>query len=190
IQPFADLYLKNNLEIKPVVKAILLSDAFYSDTSFQNHVKSPVEYVVGSVKSLGGKVRERTLALALKQLGQELYNPPSVAGWPGGPAWLNAASMLARFNFGELLAGAAKNRPGPGDGYIDPEAFVHKLGANSWDAVIDIFGGSLTAGLSSATQSALKSYAGKSAGLKPQALDTKLRGLIHLLMVSPEYQVA
>jgi len=191
VQPFADLYLKSNFEIKPVVKAILLSDAFYSDKAYTDHVKSPVEYVVGTVKQLGGQVRERALAPALRQLGQELFNPPNVAGWPGGPAWLDASTVANRFNFGGLLAAAVKNAPSPnGGGYIDPESFVQKLGSKSWDAVIDFFGGSLTSGLTDTTRSALLDYAGKAQDPRPQTLDTKLRGLIHLLMVSPEYQVA
>jgi uncharacterized protein (DUF1800 family) len=191
VQPFADLYLQGKLEIKPVVKAILLSDAFYSDKAFTNHVKSPVEYVVGTVKQLGGQVRERGLALALKQLGQELFNPPNVAGWPGGTTWLDPATMAMRFNFGGLLAAGVKNAPSPNSGgYIDPESFVQKLGNKSWDAVIDLFGDSLTGGLTDATHTAIAGYAGKAGDLRPQTLDVKLRGLIHLLMVSPEYQVA
>jgi len=191
VQPFADLYLKSNLEIKPVVRAILTSDAFYSDQSFYGHVKSPVEYVVGTVKQLGGQVRERSLLPALRGLGQELFNPPNVAGWPGGPAWIDASTMATRFNFGGLLVAAVKGAPSPnGGGYIDPESFVQKLGTKSWDAVINLFGGSLTAGLSDATHAALSEYVSKAQDLKPQTLDTKLRGLIHLLMVSPEYQVA
>ncbi|HEX6511145.1 MAG TPA: DUF1800 domain-containing protein [Chloroflexota bacterium] len=191
VQPFADLYLKSKFEIKPVVQAILLSDAFYSDRAFTGHVKSPVEYVVGTVKQLGGQVRERSLAQALRQLGQDLFNPPNVAGWPGGPSWLDAATMVARFNFGGMLAAAVKNAPAPnGGGYIDPESFVQKLGTKSWDAVIDLFGGSLTAGLTEETRSSLKDYVSNATDIRPQTLDTKLRGLVHLLMVSPEYQVA
>jgi uncharacterized protein (DUF1800 family) len=191
VQPFADLYLRSNLEIKPVVRAILTSDAFYSDKAFTSHVKSPVEYVVGTIKQLKGQVRERGLSAALRQQGQELFNPPNVAGWPGGPAWLDAATIEARFNFGGLLAAAVKNAPGANTGgYIDPESMVQKLATRSWDAVIDLFGGSLTAGLSDATRSALKDYAAKAQDAKPVTLDTKLRGIIHLLMVSPEYQVA
>jgi uncharacterized protein (DUF1800 family) len=192
VQPFADIYLKSNFEIKPVVQAILLSDEFYSAASFTKHVKSPVEYVVGTIKQLGGQVRERSLAPVLRQLGQDLFNPPNVAGWPGGPTWLDAASMVTRFNFGGLLAAAVKNDPfpGPNGGYIDPESMVQKLANKSWDAVIDLLGNHLTAGLSDATRSALKEYTATAADLKPQTLDTKLRGLVHLLMVSPEYQVA
>jgi uncharacterized protein (DUF1800 family) len=191
VQPFADLYLKSGLEIKPVVKAILLSDAFYSDTAFTKHIKSPVEYVVGTIRQLGGQVRERALAQALRPLGQELFNPPNVAGWPGGPAWLDAATLASRFNFGAMIAAAVKGAPNPnGGGYVDPESFVQKLGSKSWDAVVDLFGGSLTGGLSTDTRSALLDYASQAADTKPQTLDTKLRGLVHLLMVSPEYQVA
>jgi len=191
IQPLADLYLKSNLEIKPVVKAILLSDAFYSDKAYGQHVKSPVEYVVGTIKQLGGQVRERALAQALRPLGHELFNPPNVAGWPGGPAWLDAGTVASRFNFGGLLAAGVKNAPSPnGGGYIDPESFVQKLGTKSWQAVVDLFGNGLTSGLTDATRTALLDYARATQDLRPQTLDIKLRGLIHLLMVSPEYQVA
>lgn len=191
VQPLADLYLSSKQEIKPVVKAILLSDAFYSDKAYTGHVKSPVEYVVGTVRQLGGQIRERALAQALRPLGQELFNPPNVAGWPGGPAWLDAATVASRFNFGGLLAAAVKNAPSPnGGGYIDPESFVQKLGTKSWSAVVDLFGGSLTGGLTEDTRSALLQYAGTAQDTRPVTLDTKLRGLIHLLMVSPEYQVA
>jgi hypothetical protein len=131
------------------------------------------------------------LAPVLKQLGQELFNPPNVAGWPGGTTWLDAASMLTRFNFGGLLAAGVKGAPAPqGGGYIDPESFVSKLPAKSWDAVIDLFGASLTGGLTDQTRSILNSYLGGITDMKPATLDTKLRGLIHLMMVSPEYQVA
>jgi len=191
VQPFADLYVKNKYEIKPVVRAILSSDAFYSDKSFTNHVKSPIEYVLGTVKQLAGQVRERSLIPSLKQLGQEPYNPPNVAGWDGGPSWLDAATVVTRFNFGGLLAAAVKGAPSlTGGGYIDPEAMVQKLATKSWDAVIDLFGTSLTGGLSDATRQALQAYTAKAPNLTPQTLDTKLRGLLHLMMVSPEYQVA
>ncbi|HLY67220.1 MAG TPA: hypothetical protein VKU60_16910, partial [Chloroflexota bacterium] len=86
---------------------------------------------------------------------------------------------------------AVKNAPGPnGGGYIDPESFVQKLGNKSWDAVLDLFGSSMTAGLTDASRSILGDYTAKAPDAQPQTLDTKLRGLIHLLMVSPEYQVA
>ena len=190
LQPFADIYVKSGFEIKPVVKAILSSEAFYSDKAFTTHVKSPVEYVVGSVKQLGGRIRERSLIPALRQLGQELFNPPSVAGWPGGPAWLDAATMASRFNFGALLAGAVRGAQNQGGGYIDPERFVQQLGTKDWDAVIDLFGTSFTAGLTDETRSSLKDYVSKAKDARPITLETKLRGMVHLLMASPEYQVA
>ncbi|MBV9120550.1 MAG: DUF1800 domain-containing protein [Chloroflexi bacterium] len=191
IQPLADVFSKNGYEIKPLVQAILTSDAFYSDKSFTAHLKSPVEFVAGTVRQFGGKIRERSLLPALRQLGQELYNPPNVAGWPSGPAWMSPSAIMTRFNFGALLSGAIKNAPGPlGGGYIDPESFVQKLPAKSWPAVISLFGDSLTGGLTDETKQTLSDYTASAASLTPQALDTKLRGLIHLLMVSPEYQVA
>ena len=56
MQPFIDTYYSSNYDIKAVVRQILLSDAFYSDQSFQQHFKSPVEFVVGTVRELNVSV--------------------------------------------------------------------------------------------------------------------------------------
>ncbi len=189
VQPLADLYLKSKLEIKPVVQAILTSDAFYSDKSMQTHIKSPVEFAVGSVRSLGGKVSERNLAVVLSALGQDLYNPPNVAGWPGGPDWMNAATMATRFNFGGLLAGAIKGAQNQGGGYIDPEAIVQSANLTNWDSIISFFGGALTSGLTDQTTQTLKSFTAPTA-INSASAQATLRGLLHLLLVTPEYQVA
>ena len=38
-------------------------------------------------------------------MGQSLFAPPNVKGWPGGKAWLNTATILARNNLARELAG-------------------------------------------------------------------------------------
>ena len=49
-------------------------------------------------------------------MGQNLFSPPNVKGWPGGEAWINANTLLARKQFLERLsradagAGAAMRR--------------------------------------------------------------------------------
>ncbi|MGH2365604.1 MAG: DUF1800 domain-containing protein [Chloroflexota bacterium] len=186
IQPFADVYLKSNLAIKPVVQAILSSDVFYSEQAMQGHLKSPTEYVLGLVHGLNGQVGERNLAIALRNMGQELFNPPNVGGWPGGPEWIDAGTMAARFNFGALLSAAQKGAAG--GGFIDPESLVQAAQLTDWGSIVDLFGGSLTAGLTDASKAALASYTtGTASG---QNLSVKLRGLLHLISMTPEYQVA
>ena len=100
-------YTTSGHDIRALVEAILRSDAFYSERSQFEHIKSPVEYVVGSVRTLGATVRERELVPVLRTLGQEILNPPNVAGWPGGAYWINPTTLLTRFNFAARLATAA-----------------------------------------------------------------------------------
>ena len=54
--------------------------------SVYGHIKSPVEMVVGAIRQSGAQVGERALLPALQSMGQDLLNPPNVAGWAGdGP---------------------------------------------------------------------------------------------------------
>src|SRR5207245_3986755 len=95
LAPVVDAFTSSGHDIRSVVEAILRSDAFYSDRSQFEHIKSPIDYVIGSVRLLGAAVRERELVPILRVLGQEILNPPNVAGWPGGTTWINPTTLLA-----------------------------------------------------------------------------------------------
>lgn len=97
---------KNNLDIAWGVDTILRSQLFFSDRNIRSRVMSPVEYVVGVVRSLGmEKDAPSTLLLAaeLRNLGQDLFHPPNVFGWPDGRAWIHTRSVLARLRFAQRL---------------------------------------------------------------------------------------
>src|SRR5207244_4223756 len=118
LQPFIDVYTRNDRNVGAVVDAMLRSDAMYSPAAYRAIVKSPVEYAVGAVKALAGPgaVAEmfspRRASGQIAGMGQSLFEPPNVAGWPGGAAWLNSATMFARLNFiNALTSGQAANRP-------------------------------------------------------------------------------
>jgi hypothetical protein len=62
-------------------------------------VKSPVQLMVQTIRSLGTPVREMgALVQAGDLMGQQLFQPPSVKGWDGGRAWINTATMFVRQN--------------------------------------------------------------------------------------------
>ena len=91
-------------EIKTALKGILLSDAFYAAENRGAIIKSPVDLVVGSLNKLDMKVSStESLAPVLRQLGQNLFDPPNVKGWPGGEIWINTNSLLARKTFLDRL---------------------------------------------------------------------------------------
>jgi uncharacterized protein (DUF1800 family) len=88
-----------NWELKPVLRAIFLSRAFYSRRAFLQQVKSPVQYLVGLLDHAGGwPARDQLVTLALRALGQDLFYPPNVKGWDGGRAWINTNTLLLRMN--------------------------------------------------------------------------------------------
>jgi hypothetical protein len=90
----------NNFEVKPLLTAILSSKDFYSQASYGGHIKGPVEHFVAMFHHLGaGEIpgvpdfNQSTIAM-----GQNLLNPPSVAGWAGGKAWITPGLLIARGN--------------------------------------------------------------------------------------------
>jgi hypothetical protein len=99
IDGVAALIRKHDYELAPVLSAILRSNVFHSERAYRALVKSPVEFVVGTYKALGLAQFEPTILMPLRQMGQVLFYPPNVAGWPGGANWLTSDMMIARQNF-------------------------------------------------------------------------------------------
>ncbi|CAN0593328.1 unnamed protein product, partial [Laminaria digitata] len=86
-------------EIKPVMRKLLLSRHFYDPSVMGNKIKSPVELVVGAVRSLNTPVRNMVvLTNAIDTMGQSLFLPPSVKGWDGGRGWINTSTLFTRQN--------------------------------------------------------------------------------------------
>ena len=89
-----------NYEMKPLLRAMFLSEAFWASANRGVLVKSPVDLVVGSLRQFRFSVEDPApFAVILRQLGQDLFNPPNVKGWPVGDAWLNTTTLLARKGF-------------------------------------------------------------------------------------------
>jgi len=107
VKALAKVLRDNNYELKPLLKAMFSCDAFYSDRAMFTHVKSPVELLVGTLRMLEIKPADTHLmAEGLRALGQQLMQPPNVAGWDGGLRWINTSTLLDRYNFmGRLLEG-------------------------------------------------------------------------------------
>jgi uncharacterized protein (DUF1800 family) len=80
------------------------SEEFYAVTLIGNQVKSPVQWLVGSVRLLERELPPPLVCLALtRNLGQDLFAPPNVKGWDGGLSWITTNTLLARYNEAEVL---------------------------------------------------------------------------------------
>ena len=115
-------------QIKPLLRALLLTPAFWQSSGQQ--VKSPVELTVGTVVTFGATVPDwQALAQFNRRMGQDLFDPPNVRGWPGGDAWINSDSLLLRKQFLDSLTRPGGNKPRP---QIAPDWLQRYADARQW----------------------------------------------------------
>ncbi len=129
IKELADGLRQRNLDIGWAVETVLRSQAFFADKNIGKRVLSPVEYVVGAARALElFDPPSSTLVLAewTARLGQDLFYPPNVGGWPGGRTWLTTRSVIGRANYAAaLVEGNLVGRPGPMDAVALAERHGH-----------------------------------------------------------------
>jgi uncharacterized protein (DUF1800 family) len=91
-------------EVKPLLRTILLSEAFWSPDARGALVKSPVDLVVGTLRTFSiAPFDLRPAVFACAALGQNPFAPPNVKGWPGGDAWITSSTLLGRKQFLERI---------------------------------------------------------------------------------------
>jgi uncharacterized protein (DUF1800 family) len=101
IAPLARAFRESGYQLQKPIAMILRSNLFFDPIARRRLVKSPVDFAVGTIRSLeilNPTVRTSALAESCSRMGQSLYAPPNVAGWDGGRAWINSTAMLARAN--------------------------------------------------------------------------------------------
>ncbi len=111
VERIAQRFRGADYALRPLMEALLLSDAFWNPEQRGGLVKSPADLVVGTLRLLEIPARRTALvAAAMAQMGQNLMDPPNVKGWPGGNAWINSGTLLVRQDFFDLLAGEGIRR--------------------------------------------------------------------------------
>jgi uncharacterized protein (DUF1800 family) len=104
---------------KPFLRTMFLSEEFYSASIVRNQVKSPVQWLVGSVRVLERPLPPPLVCVGLtRNLGQELFAPPNVKGWDGGLSWITTNTLLARYNEAATLV---RGDPAPAVGGMFPK---------------------------------------------------------------------
>jgi uncharacterized protein (DUF1800 family) len=97
IAPLAGSFAKD-YNVSKLVETMLRSNRFFSQASYRQRVKCPVEFAIGIAKALEGMVSTTQLAQDIAGLGQDLCRPPTVKGWRGGQYWINTATVIGRHN--------------------------------------------------------------------------------------------
>ncbi len=130
VNRLAKIFRDSNYNISSVVEAIFLSPYFKDKSNSATIVKSPIELIVGTLRTL--KYRGYPLKKAVvfsSMMGQNPFNPPNVRGWVGGKEWLNSHTLMARRIFIDQLF--LKNSING----IDNSLFLSKGGLNIDKAV-------------------------------------------------------
>jgi uncharacterized protein (DUF1800 family) len=100
----ANVLRANGNNFKPFLRVMLRSEEFYSDDIVRNQVKSPVQWLIGSVRMLECDLPPTLVSWGmLRQLGQDIFAPPNVKGWDGGVTWITTNTLLTRYNDAQSL---------------------------------------------------------------------------------------
>jgi uncharacterized protein (DUF1800 family) len=107
IGQMADVFYKENYEITPLLKFVFLSDWFYDEKNIGNLVKSPVEFLIGLNRQFYITYQNPDVLMQFQRtLGQVLFRPPNVAGWPGGKTWIDSSSLMYRMKMPSTILNA------------------------------------------------------------------------------------
>lgn len=191
LRPFVETYLRSEMSIGATVEALFRSEVMHSPRAYRAIVRSPVEYIVAAVKALGGTESvAQTLGQGrgrqtLSSLGQTLFEPPNVAGWPGGHTWLNSATMFARLNALNFLTGGSQPVQGRRTS-SQPAANGQDLGTAS-QALSHYLPMLLDDNVPDEARQLMLDYAG---GPDARLTPDRLRGLVYLILASPQFHLA
>ncbi len=100
----AEVFRANGNNFKPFLRVMFRSREFNSDDIVRNQVKSPVQWLIGSVRMLECDLPPTLVSWGMiRQLGQDIFAPPNVKGWDGGVTWITTNTLLTRYNDAQSL---------------------------------------------------------------------------------------
>jgi uncharacterized protein (DUF1800 family) len=101
----ANRFYESGYDIKKLLEDIFTSDWFYEEKNIGNRIKSPIELLVGIRRLLPMELANAQSQLLFQRaLGQILFYPPNVAGWPGGKTWIDSSTLMLRLRIPQIMA--------------------------------------------------------------------------------------
>ena len=183
VNDLATVYLQNGTSIKPVLQRLFTSPQFQNPSVYFTRYAWPAEFVVRALKETGWAGFSVGSALTpLINMGQDLLEPPNVAGWVLGQGWFSTGAMLARMNYASTLAANQKFNL----------AAASAGSRSSPRSVVDYLLSRLTVDVGSDVYNDLLVYASGGASWtgSDSQLQIKAPGIVHLILGSAEYQFA
>lgn len=194
IEALAEVLTVNNYELAPLLENLFASEEFYSSQAMGTQIKGPIQLLVGLHRDLGLKDGNYPyLVTAGSNMGQYLFEPPSVFGWPAGRTWINSTRVFIRYN---ALADVLESVPRGGKTGVDivGTLLAGKKFQTHAEVVDYLVRCCMTVPLSEAKRQALieslsslpppSEWTAQSGTVNP-----RLTRLLAILICSPEYQL-
>ena len=149
IESLSEGFYQSNYDLQKLMNNIFLGDWFYLEKNIGTRIKSPVELIVGIRRLIPMELEKPEAQLLFqKVLGQILFYPPNVAGWPGGKNWIDSSALMFRMRLPQILTNSEEFLITPKDDDdvmmgkegVDKMSKPHQLNVNvDWNSVVDTF---------------------------------------------------
>lgn len=149
VSSLAEDFYNSNYNIQKLMTAIFTSDWFYEEKNFATIIKSPVALLVGIRRLIPMELEvPQSQLLFERALGQVLFYPPNVAGWPGGKSWIDSSALMLRMRLPQILTNAEEFAIKPKDDDdvmmgmqgVETKAKKQELPVNvDWKRVVQVF---------------------------------------------------
>ena len=208
IKSLAEKFYANDYDIPTLMYEIFSSDWFYEEKNIAAKIKSPVELLVNISRLLSVEYgNEETLVYIQKLLGQTLFMPPNVAGWPVGKRWIDSTSLIFRMSLGKkIIESAELNERLKADDDTDPNMLFQKQQKQkkgklneidakiNWEALSKPVNASSDGELFNCLSTALLStgnvnYSNAGFTIQGETKEQKVKSIVAHIMSYPEFQL-
>src|SRR5579859_5550725 len=117
----ADVFRRSSYDMKTLLRSVFTSDEFIAGGTYRSLVKSPTEFMVQAARALGTTKLSKLIVASGSGMGQTLFDPPDVGGWPNNEAWISSNTVIERVNFVTSALAQATSLP------PSSEAVKHQL---------------------------------------------------------------
>jgi len=108
---------KSGFDVKTLMRDVFTSPEFLQPVAYRSLVKSPTELMVHVARALEAPQLSKTIAQSGAGMGQALFDPPEVGGWPTNASWVSSNNVLTRVNFVVTTLGGMQKLPAFGNAH-------------------------------------------------------------------------
>jgi uncharacterized protein (DUF1800 family) len=111
VSRLADELRTSRYDLKTLMRSVFLSPEFIASQSYRSLIKSPTEYMLSVLRALRAPQLSKLVLDADSTMGQMLFDPPDVGGWPNNDSWISASTVIARVNFAVAVLNRLRSLP-------------------------------------------------------------------------------